>query len=448
MINIFLDKNILTYINYIFIIFVMVLTQLAYEHLIFAFDGANNKFQYGLIETIAQNNKSIIINYPSSNITNLTNNNEDSIYGQIAAFENNVYVVWQESVTETLPEHNYDIFFTKSKDNGATFSKVINLSNNSEYSERPQIAVSKNGIFIVWADKVNDTNNKQIKFTKSEDNGVTFSKVINLSNNSRNSDNPEISSFNENVYMIWQESDQNITNSNNNKSVVFKSSFDKGNTFNNSIDVIKNTKDAFPKINSYGDNVYVVWNNENQNNSGLFLVKSSDKGSNFEKTINLSDNNNSGESQIAVNKNEVLVVWGGFLAKNIDNIYYVKSNDNGNTFTDSKTISEKIIGSNNTNDEYNKLNEVINSPLNVEVTYNDNLSFVVWQNTFSKESHDILLVVLNNQTDNNFTKLLNLSNNTSISECPSIAFSNNNIYVIWEDFIAGNHEILFASLAI
>src|SRR5829696_798407 len=158
MINIFLDKNILTYINYIFIIFVMVLTQLAYEHLIFAFDGANNKFQYGLIETIAQNNKSIIINYPSSNITNLTNNNEDSIYGQIAAFENNVYVVWQESVTETLPEHNYDIFFTKSKDNGATFSKVINLSNNS-----------------------------------------------------RNSDNPEISSFNENVYMIWQESDQNIT---------------------------------------------------------------------------------------------------------------------------------------------------------------------------------------------------------------------------------------------
>ena len=96
----------------------------------------------------------------------------------------------------------------------------------------------------------------------------------------------------------------------------------------------------------------------------------------------------------------------------------------------------------------NKLNEIINNPLNVEVTNNDNLSYVVWQNTFSKQNQDILLTVLNNQTGNNFIKLLNLSNNTSISECPSIAISNNNVYVIWEDFIAGNHEILFANIVI
>ena len=81
-----------------------------------------------------------------------------------------------------------------------------------------------------------------------------------------------------------------------------------------------------------------------------FLVKSSDKGNNFSKIIKLSDDSNSGESQITVNKNEILVVWGGFLAKNIDNIYYVKSNDNGNTFTNSNTFSEKTIRPNNTNE--------------------------------------------------------------------------------------------------
>ena len=97
--------------------------------------------------------------------------------------------------------------------------------------------------------------------------------------------------------------------------------------------MINNTSDAFPKINSYGNNVYIVWNNENKKNNGLFFVKSSDKGNNFDEIIKLSDDDNSGESQLTVNKNEVLVVWGGFLAKNIDNIYYVKSNDNGNTFT-------------------------------------------------------------------------------------------------------------------
>jgi hypothetical protein len=444
--NILLNKNIIIYVTHILFIFV-VLTSLAYDYDIVAFDVRNNdKFQNNVFEKMKQNNDIPIINYPNSNITNLTNNHEDSIYGQVAAFENNVYVVWQESVTESLPEHNYDIFFIKSEDKGRSFSNPINLSNNLEYSERPQIAVSKNGIFLVWADKVKNNNNKQIMFTKSEDNGTTFSKVINLSNNSKNSDNPEISAFNENVYVIWRESDQNITNTNNNSnSIVFKNSLDSGNTFNNSIELIKNTIEAFPKINSYGNNVYTVWNNENKNNSGLFLVKSSDKGNNFNKIIKLSDHSNSGESQIVVDKNEILVVWGGILSKNVDNIYSVISNDNGNTFTSSKTISDKTTKISNIND-YNNLNEIMNNPINVEAT-NNNLSFVSWQNTFSNENADILLLLLNNQTDNNDTmKLFNLSNNTSFSECPSITIDNNNVYVIWEDFISGNHEILFANI--
>jgi hypothetical protein len=443
-INIFLEKNILIYIN--FILFIFVLTSLAYDYEIVAFDETNiDEFQNMSSEKFTQNNDSIIINYPNSNITNLTNNKDDSIYGQIAAFENNVYVVWQESVIESLPEHNYDIFFIKSEDKGKTFSIPINLSNNTKFSERPQIAVSKNGIFIVWADTVK-TNNKQIMFTKSEDNGTTFSKVISLNNNSKNSKNQEISAFDENVYVIWRESDQNNTDSDNNNTIVFKSSPDSGNIFNNSIELIKNTNDSFPKINSYGNNVYIVWNNENKKNSGLFFVKSSDKGNNFDKILKLSDYSNSGESQIAVDENEVLVIWGGFLSKNISNIYYVKSNDNGNTFTSSKTISDNTNGSIYTND-YNKLNNIINNPINVETT-NNNLLYVVWQNTFSNQNADILLL-LNNQTDNTYTtKLLNLSNNTSFSECPSIAISNNNVYVIWEDFILGNHEVLFANITI
>jgi hypothetical protein len=68
----------------------------------------------------------------------------------------------------------------KSEDKGETFSMPINLSNNTEFSERPQIAVSRNGTFIVWAEKINsNSNNEEIIFTKSIDNGETFSKVKN-----------------------------------------------------------------------------------------------------------------------------------------------------------------------------------------------------------------------------------------------------------------------------
>ena len=443
-INNFLNNNILTNITFIFIIFV--LSSVVYDYEVNAIDKTNAlDLQNSSSEKVKQNNDSIIINYSNSNITNLTNNNEDSIYGQIAAFENNVYVVWQESVTESLPEHNYDIFFVRSEDKGKTFEMPINLSNNIEFSERPQIAATRNGIFIVWTDTI-DSNNKKIIFTKSIDNGKTFSNPVTLSNNSKNSYNVEISAFNENVYVVWQEQGYNNTGEAND-SIIFKSSIDNGNNFNDPIELTANTSDAFPKINSYGNNVYIVWNNENKKNNGLFFVKSSDKGYNFSKLIKLSDDVNSGESQLTVNENEILVVWGGFLAKNIDNIYYVKSNDNGNTFTYSKTFYEKTITPNNTI-EYNKLNKIINNPQNVEVTNNDNLSYVVWQNKFSKQNQDILLTVLNNQTGNNFMKLVNLSNNTSISECPSIAISNKNVYIIWEDFIAGNHEILFANIVI
>ena len=441
--NIFSNNNILTYLNYI--LFIYFFSSILYSYEINALDKtkyANDFFQNTLLEKFIQNNDSRIVNYPHSNITNLTNNNEDSIYGQIDAFDNNVYVVWQESVSKSLPEHNYDIFFTKSEDNGKTFGTPINLSNNTEFSERPQIAVSKNGIFIVWAETINP-NNKEIMFTKSLDNGKTFSNPINLSSNSKDSYNQEISAFNENVYVVWQDTDKK--NNDTNGIIIFKSSTNTGNTFNNSIELINNTNSAFPKINSYDNYVYIVWNNENKKNSGLFFVKSFDKGNNFDDITKLSKDSNFVESQISVKENEILVIWGGFLLKNIENIYYVKSSDNGKTFTDATTISEKIIKSNNTNYD-TELNDIIENPMNVEVT-NKNFSYIAWQNSFSEQNEDILLLV-DNHKDNNHSNIFNLSNNSGISECPSIAISDNNIHVIWEDFTSGNHEIFLVNISI
>jgi hypothetical protein len=431
--NIIINDNILTYLNYI--LFIFILNSLIYHQEINAID--ESFFVNSFFGKLKYDNNTVIIDFPNSNITNLTNNKEDSIYAQIGAFENNVYVVWQESVSKNLPEHNYDIFFIKSEDKGKTFSMPINLSNNTEFSERPQIVVSKNGIFIIWADEIN-RNNKEIMFTKSLDNGTTFSKAINISNTLKNSNRPEISAYNENVYIVWQDTQQNNTNS----SIMFKSSIDGGNTFNNSIELMNKTDDSFPKISSYGNYVYIVWNNENKENGGLFFVRSSNQGDNFEKAIKI-EYSDSGESQIAVSENKVLVVWGGLDSKNIHNIYFVKSNDNGSTFTGSKTISEKITGSNNTSD-YNQLTKIIKNPLNVEVN-NYNLSYIVWQDIISQQNQDILLT-LSNQTDNDYTKILNLSNNIGVSECPSIAISGNNVYVIWEDFTSGNHEIFFTNI--
>src|SRR5215207_979846 len=64
------------------------------------------------------------------NVMNLTNNPRDSVYGQVdASSENDVYVVWQDSVPGSAGSYrNYDIYFKKSSDAGTSFGKEINLS--------------------------------------------------------------------------------------------------------------------------------------------------------------------------------------------------------------------------------------------------------------------------------------------------------------------------------
>ncbi|MGZ5500510.1 MAG: sialidase family protein [Nitrososphaeraceae archaeon] len=400
------------------------------------------------LQILDNNNNNVPVSgYTFSNITNITNNKHDSVYAQIAAIDNNVYVVWQESITTNSKETNYEIYLKKSEDQGNTFSKPINLSNNSGFSEHPQIAVSKNGIFIIWADNTN-SNNTEIMFTKSLDNGTTFGEVKNLSNDSKNSNNPEISVSDENVHVVWQDIDQTYSHSNKenlidketSSNIMFIGSMDNGNTFNDQIELTNNTYDSYPKVNSYQNYVYVVWNSEDKSSSkdskdsGLFFIRSSDNGESFQNTIKLVYNN-FGESQISVLGNKVVIVWGGLHSKNINDIYFVKSDDNGDTFTDPYIIPQKV-----TKPKDNNYSDKINNPSNVEIANNDH-SYTVWQDLISEKNQDIFIANIKNDRESN--NIINLSNNTGISECPSIAISKNYMYIVWEDFTPGNHEILF-----
>lgn len=322
--NIFKNRNIFN-INSI-IMYISLISSIIVIQEIYAYSNSDTNYLPNIFPQNNDSNKKnnlVMIDYPTSNLTNLSDNNIDSIYPDIAAFGNNVYVIYQEFVTNKAKiekANNYDIFFIKSEDNGKTFNKPVNLSNTTNFSERPQIAVSEKSIFIVWVDQTS-SKNKEIFFTRSLDNGKTFDKKINLSNNSGISNYPEISVFNENVYVVWRDT-KNPDNKD--STIIFKNSIDYGKTFNNAIELTEDTYNSYPKINSYKDNVVVVWNNDgddkntednlNNSNRGMFFVQSFDRGFNFEPIVNL-DTKYFGESQIAIDKNNILIVWGGNLFK-------------------------------------------------------------------------------------------------------------------------------------
>jgi hypothetical protein len=95
--------------------------------------------------------------------------------------------VWRDNT----PDH-YDIFFTQSNDNGLTFSTPVNLSNNAGESNEPRISVEGNNIYVIWNDTT--SGNFEIFFITNNQPFGTFGFTINLSNNAGNSFHPEISS--------------------------------------------------------------------------------------------------------------------------------------------------------------------------------------------------------------------------------------------------------------
>jgi hypothetical protein len=349
------------------------------------------------------------------NATNLTNNEHDSVYGQIAAWDSSVYVVWQDSVSG----RNYDIFVKKSNDEGNTFGAPANLSNNPGFSEHPQLAALENNVYAAWAD--NTSGNREVLFTRSIDGGTSFENSLNLSNNTSNSHNQEIATFGDNVYVVWIDEDKQK-----NTSVFFRTSADNGATFGRIAKISSQADaDSFPKVAAYGDDVYVTWNVvEDKPNSGLYFAKSSDKGSTFGNITKLDDR--SGESQVATYNGTVYVVSGGFDSAGANGLLLLKSSDSGKTFSDPVQIDAG--------------GEFVD-PLNVEVVASNYNNVYVAGQVSVGDNEEILLLSIASE---NATNVINLSKNEKVSECPSVAMTADHIYVVWEDLTPGNHEVLYA----
>jgi PKD domain/BNR repeat-like domain len=114
----------------------------------------------------------------------------------------NVHVAWQENTPAVF---NYDIFFARSLDGGATFSAAQNLSNNPGNSSNPWMTVDASGnINLAWTDTT--PGRAKIFFARSLDAGATFSAPQNLSNDSGGSSGVQIAADkNSNLDVVWSD---------------------------------------------------------------------------------------------------------------------------------------------------------------------------------------------------------------------------------------------------
>ena len=190
------------------------------------------------------------------------------------------YVVWED---ESTPDGNFDVFFRASQT-----SDTINLSNSTESSSGPQISSSGNNVYVVWIDGT--FPNLDTFFAFSTDNGLTFSTPDNLSEeNTGRSEDPQISLEGNNVYVVWED------NTPGNSDIFFAFSTDNGQTFSTPDNLSQNTGDSEdPQISSEGNNVYVVWIDTTDGNVDIFYTTNNQDFGLFGTPLNLS--HNAGES--------------------------------------------------------------------------------------------------------------------------------------------------------
>ncbi|HEX7207714.1 MAG TPA: hypothetical protein VF233_05985, partial [Nitrososphaeraceae archaeon] len=225
---------------------------------------------------------------------NLSKNPGFSEHPQIAISGNNVYVAWidnasSSSSSTTTTIKNQEILFRKSIDGGNTFDKIINLSNSSNAdSYNLEITAAGNNVYVVWQDTTLPT----------ADVDTSSSGGVNADNNS----------------------DRSSISSKESSSILFRASTDDGNTFKKIKSLSNSAFKSYPKIAAFENSAYVVWNvgiigdsnsednNANNINNGIFFTKSFDRGNSFSDTIKLnSDQNSIGESQISAYGNNIYV---------------------------------------------------------------------------------------------------------------------------------------------
>ena len=335
--------------------------------------------------------------------TNLSNNIGHSELPQLMSYGNNVYVVW---IDDTSGKRN--IYFKRSTDNGCTFGPTIELGNQNGGSIDPKMAVSGNNVYVLW--EHTPGNNGGIFFTRSTDNGGTFSSIKNLGNNTGLNGFPQIAVSGNNVFVAWRDATHGI---------FFTRSTDNGGTFGNPVILYKVKNEGIgskvfgPRITTYprSDNVYVVWHSGDIKQharvkaliSDAQYIRSTDNGATFGNVVNLS--NYSGSSvnpQIAVSQNNVYAVWTNNVTGNED-IFFKKDVSNNNNCIPSNTA--------------NRSDDLDNSKTVGEVKSLKAKNIAIVEDTFTQAAYDKSFYMFyeiyypyikNTDTPSNFTKYTDL----------------------------------------
>lgn len=342
-------------------------------------------------------------------VINLSDTSDSSESPSIAVSGSNVYVVWAE---RTNIVENKEIYLRTSSDNGASFGNRINLSNSALDSDYPEVAVSGNNLFVIWSE--GGTDHRDVYFMTSYDNGATFGNTINLSNSTADSYQHRLTASGENIYVLWRDARGGST--------FFRASSDNGATFGLPIRL---AIDANPEMATFESRVFVV------SACGPVYTVSEDNGLTFSEPIGLGPNSLCdlalGVTDMSIySKVDAYLVWPYLTStKNIE-LRLNQFDYNGH-----KSSAAVVLG-----------NSTANALWSPEIAFSDGRVYIIWHTFDSERRYDILFTMSSDEGAT-FAPEINLSNNSGDSLLTKIAASGSDVYLLWIDNTLGNTDVYF-----
>ena len=373
---------------------------------------------------------------------NLSNTSDGSSDPEIAAFGNNVYVVWSERTSAS-----YEIFFRVSRDNGVTFETPINISENIGHSVDPTISADESSIRVSWRDNWNSNSYRLL--SRSSQDGIAFSSVT-VGPETQNA-GYDITFSGDIVYEVLSRMDDRGSSD-----LFFRRGDIRGQTSEEYRQISRHpgfTRATSPSISAQGDNLYVVWQQwtylyldippETIRTQNLVFIRSTDQGETFSEPLLLTDyegiETNFARPELASSENHVYVVWFEYQSPNNYQIFLRASSDDGERFSDRMVLSDS-----------SSFAPVLEAGPgeNVYVAWSSNVADSSGEDPFFIGPKNLLF---RGSVDGGatFTDIIVLGDPSQVSEWKRMAVWNDRVYLLWTEGpprigkVAVNTEILF-----
>ena len=320
-----------------------------------------------------------------------------------------------------------DIFYSESSDNGKSWTSPKDISGTPGNSSHPDIAVEGGGgIDVVWTDTTSGEKTPDIYFSRSTDDGKTWTQATDISHTSGASTEPAVATGPDNsIHVLWSDT----TKGERNRDIYYCASSDGGKTWAkdpllpavNVSNTPGNSSEPTIAV-GRGGTVHAAWldSSPGETHPDVFYAQKLDGSWTNMTNVSHSPRISSHPSlTCGSSKDKVFLVWSDNSRKEKAADIWCLVSRTEDHFSKGRPINISSTPG-------------VSSEPRITAGGMGRLS-IVWSDSSRGEKSPDILARVSLDGGSDFTNVLDLSNTSGVSKHPDVTITGSTMFVVWED---------------